>query len=95
MSNQDLIEWCNYLKIPINNFLSRDQKVPHKHKLGLLIYNLEPPYMEWMEAIGMLLMLTITPLIILLMLKRKKLTLFHQNNQKQDLYTTTRGYFCL
>lgn len=46
MSNHDLIECCNYSKIPINNVLSRDQKVPHKHKLGLFIYNLEPSYMD-------------------------------------------------
>ena len=46
MSNFDLLEWCKYLKIPINNVLSRDQTVPHNHKLGLFIYNLEPHYMS-------------------------------------------------
>ena len=49
MSNHDLIEWCQYLNILINNVLSRDQKVPHNHKLGLFIYNLQytiiNPYM--------------------------------------------------
>ena len=46
MSNFDLLEWCKYLKIPINNVLSRDETVPHNHKLGLFIYNLEPHYMS-------------------------------------------------
>ena len=46
MSNFDLLEWCRYLKIPINNVLSRDQKVPHNHKLALFVYNLEPSYMR-------------------------------------------------
>ena len=45
MSNFDLLEWCQYLKIPIKNVLSRDQSVPHNHKLALFIYNLEPSYM--------------------------------------------------
>lgn len=31
MSNHDLIEWCEYPRIPINNVLSRDH-VPHKRK---------------------------------------------------------------
>ena len=42
MSNFDLLEWCKYLKIPINNVLSRDMKVPHNHKQALFIYHLEP-----------------------------------------------------
>ena len=46
MSNFDLLEWCKYLKIPINNVLSRDTKAPHNHKLAIFIYNLEPSYMN-------------------------------------------------
>ena len=46
MSNFDLLDWCKYLKIPIKNVLSRDQTVPHNHKLALFIYNLEPHYMS-------------------------------------------------
>ena len=46
MSNFDLLDWCRYLKIPIKNVLSRDQKVPHDHKQTLFIYNLEPAYMN-------------------------------------------------
>ena len=46
MSNFDLLEWCKYLKIPINNVLSRDVTVPHNHKLAIFIYNLEPSYMS-------------------------------------------------
>jgi len=44
MSNFDLLEWCKYLKIPINNVLSRDVTVPHNHKQAIFIYNLEPSY---------------------------------------------------
>ena len=32
MSNFDPLEWRKYLKIPINNVLSRDVTVPHNHK---------------------------------------------------------------
>ena len=46
MSNFDLLDWCRYLNIPINNVLSRDQTVPHGHKLAIFIYNLEPAYMK-------------------------------------------------
>ena len=46
MSNFDLLEWCQYLQIPIKNVLSRDGNVPHNHKLALFIYNLEPSYMN-------------------------------------------------
>ena len=46
MSNFDLLEWAQYLKIPLKNVLSRDQKVPHNHQSGLFIYNLEPSYMS-------------------------------------------------
>ena len=105
MSNFDLLEWCQYLKIPIKNVLSRDQNVPHNHKLGLFIYNLEPSYMNgshWIatyvkdrvinhfDSFGM------SPFQELVdHAKRKNLTLLHQNQQLQNLYTTTCGYFCL
>ena len=46
MSNFDLLEWCKYLNIPIKSVLSRDQTVPHNHKLALFVYNLEPHYMN-------------------------------------------------
>lgn len=46
MSNFDLMDWCKYQKIPINSALSRDQTVPHNHKLGISIYNLELSYMS-------------------------------------------------
>ena len=46
MSNFDLLEWCKYLEIPIKNVLSRDETVPHNHKLSLFIYNLEPSYVN-------------------------------------------------
>ena len=42
LSNHDLIDWCEYLNIPIKDVLSRDQTVPHNHRHTLFIYNLEP-----------------------------------------------------
>ena len=105
MSNFDLLEWCQYLKIPIKNVLSRDQNVPHNHKLGLFIYNLEPSYMSgshwiatyvkdrvinYFDSFGM------PPFEEMVNhAKRKNFTLLHQNQQIQNLYTTTCGYFCL
>ena len=46
LSNYDLIKWCKYLNIPINDVLSRDENVPHNHRQALFIYNLEPSYMS-------------------------------------------------
>ena len=46
MSNFDLLDWCQYFKVPLKDVLSRDQKVAHNHKLGLFIYNLEPAYLS-------------------------------------------------
>ena len=105
MSNFDLLEWCQYLNIPIKNVLSRDQTVPHNHKLGLFIYNLEPSYMNgshwiatyvrdnvinYFDSFGM------QPFQELVdHAKRKNVTLLHQNQQLQNLYTSTCGYFCL
>ena len=105
MSNFDLLEWCQYLKIPIKNVLSRDQTVPHNHKLGLFIYNLEPSYMKgshwiatyvrdnvinYFDSFGM------PPFEEMVNhAKKKNLTLLHQNQQIQNFYTSTCGYFCL
>ena len=105
MSNFDLLEWCKYLKIPIKNVLSRDETVPHSHKLSLFIYNLEPSYMSgshwvatyvkdrvinYFDSFGM-------PPVreIVHHAKEQNLTLLHQNRQIQNLYTSTSGYFCL
>ena len=93
MSNFDLLEWCQYLKIPIKNVLSRNQTVPHNHKLALFIYNLEPSYMNgshWIATYGLLPFQELVDHA-----KRKNLTLLHQNQQIQNLYTTTCGYYCL
>ena len=105
MSNFDLLDWCKYLKIPIKNVLSRDQTVPHQHKLALFIYNLEPHYMSgshwvttyvrdgtinYFDSFGM------PPFQEFVNhAKEKNLNLLHQNRQIQNLYTTTCGYFCL
>ena len=105
MSNFDLLDWCKYLKIPIKNVLSRDQTVPHQHKLALFIYNLEPHYMSgshwvttyvrdgtinYFDSFGM------PPFQELVNhAKEKNLNLLRQNQQIQNLYTTTCGYFCL
>jgi len=103
MRTHDLIEWCKYLRIPINEVLSRDQSVSHNHKQALFIYNLEPSYMSgshwvttyvkdnkinYFDSFGM------PPFQELVYhAKRKKLTLLHQHNQIQNLMTTTCGYF--
>ena len=105
MSNFDLLEWCQYLKIPIKNVLSRDETVPYNHKLSLFIYNLVPSYMNgghwvatyvkdkvinYFDSFGM------PPFQeIVNHAKERNLTLFHQNQQIQNLYTSTCGYFCL
>ena len=105
MSNHDLIKWCRYLNIPINDVLSRDQRVPHNHNQALFIYNLEPSYMSgshwvatyvkdnvinYFDSFGM------PPFQELVNhSKRNNLTLLHQNNQIQNMKTTTCGYFCL
>ena len=95
MSNFDLLEWCQYLKIPIKNVLSRDETVPHNHKLSLFIYNLESSYfndrvINYFDSFG-------TPPFqeIVNHAKEWNLTLLHQNRQIQNLYTSTCGYFCL
>ena len=105
MSNFDLLEWCQYLKIPIKNVLSRDQTVPHNHKLTLFIYNLEPSYMNgshWIatyvrdNVINYFDSFGLPPFEEMVNhAKRKNLTLLHQNQQIKNLYTTTCGYFCL
>jgi len=105
LSNYDLLEWCKYLKIPITTILSRDESLPHNHKQALFIYNLEPSYMNgshwvatyvknkivnYFDSFGM------PPLQEVVTHARKNnLTLLHQNNQIQNIYTTTCGYFCL
>ena len=105
MSNFDLLEWAQYLKIPLKNVLSRDQKVPHNHQLGLFIYNLEPAYMSgshwvatyvrdkvinYFDSFGM------PPFQEMVdHAEKKNLTLLHQNSQIQNLLSSTCGYFCL
>ena len=105
MSNYDLLKWCQYLNIPINNVLSRDESSPHNHMQALFIYNLEPSYMSgshwvatyvkngiinYFDSFGM------PPFQeIVNHAKRKNMTLLHQSDQIQNLLTTTCGYFCL
>ena len=105
MSNFDLLDWCKYLNIPINNVLSREESSPHNHKQALFIYNLEPSYMSgshwvatyvkngiinYFDSFGM------PPFQeIVNHAKRKNTTLLHQSDQIQNLLTTTCGYFCL
>ena len=105
MSNYDLLKWCEYLLIPINNVLSREESSPHNHKQALFIYNLEPSYMSgshwvatyvkngiinYFDSFGM------PPFQeIVNHAKRKNMTLVHQSDQIQNLMTTTCGYFCL
>ena len=105
MSNFDLLKWCKYLNIPIKDVLSRDGSVPHNHRQALFIYNLEPSYMNgshwvatyvkngvinYFDSFGM------PPFQEMVNhAKRENLTLLHQNDQIQNLLTTTCGYFCL
>ena len=105
LSNHDLMKWCKYLNIPINDVLSRNENVPHNHKQALFIYNLEPAYMSgshwvatyvkdnvinYFDSFGM------PPFQEMVNhAKKKNLTLLHQNNQIQNIQTTTCGYFCL
>ena len=105
ISNYDLLKWCKYLNIPINNVLSRDESSPHNHKQALFIFNLEPSYMSgshwvatyvkngiinYFDSFGM------PPFQeIVNHAQRKNMTLSHQNNQIQNINTTTCGYFCL
>ena len=107
LSNHDLIRWCRYLKIPIDKggVLSRDEIVPHNHKAGVFIFNLEPLYMSgshWVSThiengkINYFDSFGLPPFQELVNhAKEKNLTLIHQNNQIQALNTTTCGYFCL
>ena len=105
MSNYDLLKWCKYLNIPINNVLSREESSPHNHKQALFIYNLEPSYMSgshwvatyvkngiinYFDSFGMPPFQEIVDHA-----KRKNMTLLHQNIQIQNINTTTCGYFCL
>ena len=105
ISNHDLLKWCKYLNIPIKDVLSRDETVPHNHMQALFIYNLEPSYMggshwvatyvkngiiNYFDSFGM------PPFQEIVDHARKKnLILLHQNNQIQNINTTTCGYFCL
>ena len=107
MSNFDLIEWCEYLGIPIDTggVLSRDQTVPHNHKMAFFIYNLEPQYMSgshwvatfvkngvinYFDSFGLPPFQEIVDHAV-----KKNLTLRYQSDQLQHLGTTTCGYFCL
>ena len=105
ISNYDLLKWCEYLNIPIKDVLSRDENTPHNHMQALFIYNLEPSYMNgshwvatyvkngivnYFDSFGM------PPFQELVdHVSKKKLILLHQNNQIQNINTTTCGYFCL
>ena len=104
MSNFDLLKRCKYLKIPINNVLSRDEKEKHKHKLDIFIYNLEPSYMSgsnWVaiytknNVINYFDSFGLQPFQEIVNHARKSnLTLIHQSDQLQNMFTTTCGY-CL
>ena len=103
-SNHDLTKWCKNLNISIKYVLSRDQTVPHNHRQALRIYNLEPSYMSgfhwvstyvkdgvinYFDSFGMPPFQEIVDHA-----RSKNLTLLHQNNQIQNINTSTCGYFC-
>ena len=103
MSNHDLIKWCRYLNIPINDVLSRDQKfrtTTNRHSFTILNHHMNGSHwvttyvkdniINYFDSFGM------PPFQELVNhAKRKNLTLLHQNNQIQDLSTSTCGYLCL
>ena len=98
MSNYDLIEWCRYLGIPINDVLSRDETVAHNHKQALFVYNLEPSYMSgshWVatyvkdNVINYFDSFGLPPFQeIVNHARRKNITLLHQSDQIQNINTT-------
>ena len=93
------------MNIPINDVLSRNENVSHNHKQAIFIYNLEPSYMNgshWVatyvhdKVINYFDSFGLPPFQeIVNHAKKKNLTLLHQNNQIQNLLTTTCGYFGL
>ena len=108
MSNHDLIKWCKYLKIPINDVLSRDGTVKHNHKQVFFTYNLEPAYMSgshwiatftknnvinYFDSFGMPPFQKIVNHAKKKTNKQTNTNLVHPNNQIQNLLTTC-GYFC-
>ena len=107
ISNFDLIEWCEYLGIPIDmgGVFSRDQTVPHNHKMAFFIYNLEPSYMSGIHWVATFVKdgvinyfdsFGLPPFKEIFNYARKnKLNVIYLSNQIQDLGTTTCGYFCL
>ena len=105
LTKHDLIKWCKYLNIPINDVLSRDERVSHNHRQALFIYNLEPAYMSGSHWVATYVKDNVVSYFdsfgmppfqeIVNHAKRKNVTLLHQNNQIQNLWTTTCGYFCL
>ena len=105
MSNFDLLNWCKYWKIPIKDVLSRDEKVPHNHKLGLFIFNLEPSYLSGSHWVATYVNDNVINYFdsfgappfqeIVDHSKKENLTLLHQNKQIQNLYSTTCGYLCI
>ena len=81
MSNYDLIKWCKYLNIPINDVLSRDENVPHDHQQALFIYNLEPSYMpgsHWVSTYVKDNVVNYFQLIALVCLPSKKLSIMRE-----------------
>ena len=94
------------MNIPINALLSRDETVPHGHKMGIFIYNLEPSHISgshwvttyvkndkinYFDSFGM------PPFqeIVNHARRNNKTLLYLQNDQIQHMKTTTCGYFCL
>ena len=105
LSNYDLIDWCKYLNIPIKDVLSRDETVPHNHQQAIFIINLEPSYMSGSHWVSTYVKDNIVNYFdsfglppfqeIVNHARKKNLTLLHQNNQIQNINTTTCAFFCL
>ena len=100
-----MIQWCKYLHIPIKDVLSRDETVPHNHQKALFIYNLEPAYMSGSHRVATYVKNCIINFLdsfgmppfqeIVNHARKENIALLHQNNQIQNIMTTTCGYFGL
>lgn len=91
--------------MPINDVLSRDETVPHSNSFGLSINNLELSDMSGSRRVAAFVKSNIINYFnsfvmlpfqeIVNHARGKNKTLLHQNNQIQNIKTTTCCYFCL
>lgn len=102
MSNHDLIEWCEYLRILINNVLSRGHNVPHK-QVSIIYLQLWTSIYVW-KPLGCNLYMYVKdnsgsfgmPCLLKKMNNHaKKLNLTLAPEWSNNIKTATCGHFCL